>query len=452
MFLRVVYFSCMDPCTYLLTHCLLLDDSGGTVGARRAKKTRDDSGQGQFVRQARGSNSSAIQDRAKRASVRAPIVEASSSDDIDEETYVANEPSVEEEEEEEEEEPEDDFNIDAIDDLNKLPRPEYRRLRRIYPYAAARDEVDWKFHNILQKRVYSEILKPKKVKIAPHRDLDLEYISNTASFPEVYSVLEDMGLIPFVSFNHAFNEDLILQFYSTVYFENDSARSFKWRSGSRVLSGSMNDLADITGYPFFPEPVEGYATVVQHSRNKQALAFAYGIGGTIGRTKGMIPLYHALRQIFRVSLSPKAGSSDEFWGTAIDLLVYAHERRKIDVLDFMFEEMMACVFEKKAGVYAPFIQALIERKHPNLESLARHFLVSLPARNTKFKPIVHPDLVRGKKAKPAPSAARTGASSSQAAPAMDPAGLAQTVMSSPSFSKKEKNMFFAGFNNLFKMC
>jgi hypothetical protein len=243
-----------------------------------------------------------------------------------------------------------------------------------------------------------------------------------------------------------------LQFYSTVYFESDSARSFKWRSGSRVLSGSMSDLADITGYPFFPEPVEGYASVVQHSRTKQALAFAYGSGGTIGRTKGMIPLYHALRQIFRVSLSPKAGSSDEFWGTAIDLLVFAHERKRIDVLDFMFEEMMACVFEKKAGVYAPFIQALIERKHPNLESLARHFPVSLPVRNTKFKPIVHPDLVRGKKAKSVPSAARAGASSSHAAPAMDPAGLAQTVMSSPSFSKKEKNMFFAGFNNLFKMC
>src|SRR4051812_32764173 len=110
-----------------------------------------------------------------------------------------------------------------------------------------------------------------KVKIAPHRDLDLEYISDTASFPEVYSVLEDMGLIPFVSFNHAYNEDLILQFYSTLYFENDSARSFKWRSGSRVLKGSMSDLADITGYPFFPEPVEGYASVVQHSRTKQAL-------------------------------------------------------------------------------------------------------------------------------------------------------------------------------------
>ena len=28
-----------------------------------------------------------------------------------------------------------------------------------------------------------------KVKIASHRDLDLEYISDAASFPEVYSVL-----------------------------------------------------------------------------------------------------------------------------------------------------------------------------------------------------------------------------------------------------------------------
>ena len=75
--------SCMDPCTYLRIHCLLLDDSGDTVGARRAKNTRDGSGQGHFVRQDRGSSSSALQDRGKRTCVRAPIVEASSSDDFE---------------------------------------------------------------------------------------------------------------------------------------------------------------------------------------------------------------------------------------------------------------------------------------------------------------------------------------------------------------------------------
>ena len=57
-------------------------------------------------------------------------------------------------------------------------------MRRIDPYAAARDEVDWKFHNILQQRVFSEIFKPMKVRVAPHHDLDLEYISDAASFPE----------------------------------------------------------------------------------------------------------------------------------------------------------------------------------------------------------------------------------------------------------------------------
>ena len=91
-----------------------------------------------------------------------------------------------------------------------MPRPEYRKLRQIDPYAAGRDEVDWKFHNIFQQRTLSEILKPMKINIAPHRDLDLEYINDVASFPEVYGVLEAMGLIPFVSYNRAYNEDIIL--------------------------------------------------------------------------------------------------------------------------------------------------------------------------------------------------------------------------------------------------
>ena len=60
----------------------------------------------------------------------------------------------------------------------------------------------------------------------------------------------------------------------------------------------MADLAVVTSYQFFPEPVEGYATVYRHSRSKQALAFSDFSSATVGRIRGMTPLYRALCQIF----------------------------------------------------------------------------------------------------------------------------------------------------------
>jgi hypothetical protein len=65
-----------------------------------------------------------------------------------------------------------------------------------------------------------------------------------------------------------------------------------------------------------------------------------------------------------VSIAPKVGDSSEIRSIMIDLLVYAHEKARIDVLDFMFEEMRSCVFERKSCVYASFIQTLIEKKMP----------------------------------------------------------------------------------------
>ena len=144
-----------------------------------------------------------------------------------------------------------------------------------------------------------------------------------------------------------------MQFYATVYFETGSDCSFVWRSGGSTLRGSMADLASITGYTFFPVPQDDFATVVQHSRTKEALAFAYKPGtpdSMVGTIRGLLPKYAALHQILCTSLAPNTGSSDMLWCTTIDLLIYAHEGRKVDVLNFMYEEMKSCVFDKKSCV------------------------------------------------------------------------------------------------------
>lgn len=137
-----------------------------------------------------------------------------------------------------------------------------------------------------------------------------------------------------------------MQFYATIYFERGSDSGFAWRSGGKNLKGSMSDLATITGYMFYPEPHPEFARVVQHHRSKNALAFAYQetiSQSYIGTIWVMTPKYDVLRHIFWTSLAPKAGPSDEIWGTTIDLLVYAHEETEVDIMDFMYEEMKACV-------------------------------------------------------------------------------------------------------------
>lgn len=63
----------------------------------------------------------------------------------------------------------------------------------------------------MHKRVLVEILLTKKDKFAHHKDVDAVELQNNAHvYPGVYQALDDMGLIPFVTFNQPYSEELVL--------------------------------------------------------------------------------------------------------------------------------------------------------------------------------------------------------------------------------------------------
>ena len=157
----------------------------------------------------------------------------------------------------------------------------------------------------------------------------------------------------------------------------------------------------------------------QHFPHRRDLAFAYKEGTHItdvGDIRELLSKYDTLRQIFQNSLSPKTGSSDEFWGTTIDFLVYDYEDKKVDVLDFMFEEMRTSVFDNKSAVFTLFIHALIEAKIAGCDKLLQKLPISLPTRFTNSRPQVHDDMLHLVHKKPSPRkvsvATKVGGSSS----------------------------------------
>ena len=54
-----------------------------------------------------------------------------------------------------------------------------------------------------------------------------------------------MGLIPFVSYNRAYNEDLILQFYATCYFHN---RDVTWMTGEDRYTATFTQFVEDIGF------------------------------------------------------------------------------------------------------------------------------------------------------------------------------------------------------------
>ena len=86
---------------------------------------------------------------------------------------------------------------------------------------------------------------------------------------------------------------------------------------------------------------------VEYDKNK--LGELYGVGGVVGSSKGLYPLYDILLRMFRHTIAPSAGNNDDIRGGLVPLLAFAHETYllgdpapnscRIDVMDFIFHEM-----------------------------------------------------------------------------------------------------------------
>ena len=132
--------------------------------------------------------------------------------------------------------------------LVKWTNPEIWAERQNHSYVKATSMgMDPRFKNGFQQRIYHELLMTKSKKFAPHKKVNTESLHNNDHlYPGVYSALGRLGLIPFVTFNHPYNEDLVMQFFATLYFSNDSARTLTWMSGRYQCSYPMAKFFKIT--------------------------------------------------------------------------------------------------------------------------------------------------------------------------------------------------------------
>jgi uncharacterized protein YozE (UPF0346 family) len=81
-----------------------------------------------------------------------------------------------------------------------------------------------------------------------------------------------------------------------------------------------------------------------------------------GTIHGLTPYYKMLNQLFRYTLCPKSGDSDNIFNMSKNFLArVAPNQNDFSVFDFIWEEIIICsVSPKKSCHYAPYIFAMIK--------------------------------------------------------------------------------------------
>ena len=119
------------------------------------------------------------------------------------------------------------------------------------PYSRERISSD-RFWSYPQRSYYSCILY-NQGRIFPHKRLDIEAIAGLPCLEEALDCFKEVGLLPFVTDQEHWNEELLLHFYATLYIRGYSRDPktwvLEWMTGNVHHEAKAFDIIELTGLP-----------------------------------------------------------------------------------------------------------------------------------------------------------------------------------------------------------
>jgi hypothetical protein len=213
--------------------------------------------------------------------------------------------------------------------------------------------------------------------------IDVGHLQKKPYFDEALHVIERMGLTQLLSIQCDYDKELILQFYSSLVMMNDDNHTLKWISGANQCTATVCDFADALGFEFDGPNALGARFFNPRGPNKDSLYELYSSTGEVGTITGRLPLYDQLQGLFKDTITPSGGNNDAIRTSLIDLLYHAHlcasstdefADFRIDIMDFIFNEIHAAWLGRVTLPYAPYIMLLINHvvQDPDLSGDVDH--------------------------------------------------------------------------------
>ncbi|KAK1650815.1 hypothetical protein QYE76_068620 [Lolium multiflorum] len=213
---------------------------------------------------------------------------------------------------------------------------EYKEIRDLNPYLTPRNNrvTDKRFHNKTQEEIFYEVYVPFKKGVAPQHAIDTGKMAASKYFAEAYAMC---------------------------------AKTFRWMSHERLLESNLAKFGSALGYPRLPGVDENgwRCHDSSFSQPREALENLYIKGwGIPGKSADLLPTWDIMLRVYRETIGPKGGNLDELHLYEVDLMANSFAKKgtgeKLDVMDYIYNEMWSCVMEKKLPSYAPYIMKLIE--------------------------------------------------------------------------------------------
>lgn len=240
------------------------------------------------------------------------------------------------------------------------------RYQNPFDHAVEPGVGDYRFHNRFQMEWYSSVIMTKKRATTEMKWIDWSHLSNLEIeiIDNVESECERKELTPIMGFQQHWNEEVVAQFYATLWIdEEDNSMNFMLE-GNR-FKVTYEQFASFMGCGD-REVIDRYKLHDENVLGDMEMVYMYDSRfGKVdyGTTKGLIPFYKFMNQLFRCTLSPKDGDSHNISNMAKNLLDRMNPNKGIfSVFDFIWHEIIHCSYSPKNNCrYAPYIFHMIQK-------------------------------------------------------------------------------------------
>jgi hypothetical protein len=172
--------------------------------------------------------------------------------------------------------------------------------------------------------------------------------------------VEHHGIKDAMELKYDWNDEVILQFYSTLYLDKKSNTLF-WMTEDEIYSVSLIRFTAILGikdHTHYPKKLH-----VDHVMELNWMHFMYEKDEyKLSKLEGFKPFFLVLHRILQNTLSPREGDSSSVPQYERNILHAISEEGRFNVLDFIFQEIWnVVVSNNRLCDYAPYIMKMIEK-------------------------------------------------------------------------------------------
>jgi hypothetical protein len=172
--------------------------------------------------------------------------------------------------------------------------------------------------------------------------------------------VEHHGIKDVMELKYNWNDEVILQFYSTLYLDKKSNTLF-WMTEDEIYSVSLIRFTAILGikdHTHYPKKLH-----VDHVMELNWMHFMYEKDEyKLSKLEGFKPFFLVLHRILQNTLSPREGDSSSVPQYERNILHAISEEGRFNVFDFIFQEIWnVVVSNNRLCDYAPYIMKMIEK-------------------------------------------------------------------------------------------